>query len=212
MSSGSPDWLTPIVPVIVTVPEGLPPVVNVSDTPVAQIWGWCSDPEGWVKILANSEGKLIIDPSEILQNDPQDGQIAKAPTSNWAYDHKSNLNAHGSKYSEYRCLDKDTSHSVLESVGGDFRIPISCSILSVGAYVDIAGVTGLSTIDILNSGVSIFSTKITIDSNEKTSKTAETSPVISAPNIDADSILTFNIDVIQTTPAKGLVIWLEIQW
>ncbi len=26
------------------------------------IWGWCADPAGWVKILVNSDGKLIIDP------------------------------------------------------------------------------------------------------------------------------------------------------
>jgi len=46
-------------------------------------------------MLVNAAGKLIIDPSEILENTPTDGEVAKAPTSNWAYDHNADLGAHG---------------------------------------------------------------------------------------------------------------------
>lgn len=49
------------------------------------LWGWCKDPEGWVKVLVNSEGKLIIDPTEIFTDTPADGETDKAPTSGWAY-------------------------------------------------------------------------------------------------------------------------------
>lgn len=115
------------------------------------------------------------------------------------------------RYVEYRILDKDTEHTVSTKVGGDLRIPTGVSIKSVGAYVDVAGVTGVGTIDINEAGVSILSTKITIDTGEKSSETAETPPVISDHEIDTNAILTFDIDAIQTTPAKGLVVWLEIK-
>jgi len=114
-------------------------------------------------------------------------------------------------YIEYRILDKDTAHEVLAGVGGDFRIPVACTILNVGVYVDTAGVTNPVTVDILEAGASILSTKITIDSGEKSSKTAAVPPVISDPVIGADAILSFDITTISTTPAKGLVVWMEIQ-
>ena len=33
--------------------------------PGAYIYGWCDDPAGWVKILVNEAGKLIIDPESL---------------------------------------------------------------------------------------------------------------------------------------------------
>jgi len=52
------------------------------------LWGWCDDPAGWVKVLVDDTGRLIIDPSAILEDDPTDGETEKAPTSNWAHDHE----------------------------------------------------------------------------------------------------------------------------
>ncbi len=51
---------------------------------ITNIQGW--DGTQWVKLLCNAAGKLIIDPSEILQDDPQDSEVGKAPTANWAHD------------------------------------------------------------------------------------------------------------------------------
>jgi len=65
--------------------------------PQSELWGWDSANSQWVKVLVNSAGKLIIDPSEILEDTPTDGQVGKAPTSNWAYDHAANVNAHHNK-------------------------------------------------------------------------------------------------------------------
>lgn len=48
------------------------------------LWGW--DGTQWVKVLVNAAGKLIIDPSDILEDVPTDGEVGKAPTSNWAHD------------------------------------------------------------------------------------------------------------------------------
>jgi len=113
------------------------------------------------------------------------------------------------RYIEYRILDKDTAHTVDTGVGGELRVPVAMTINDVGAYCDTAGTTGTATIDINEAGTSILSTKITIDSGEKSSETAATAPVISDSSIAADAILTFDIDAIQTTPAKGLVVWLK---
>lgn len=118
---------------------------------------------------------------------------------------KEQLNA--LQHIQIRLLDVLDNQSAGSSIGGDYRIspkyPIT--ILSVGAYVDTAGTTGLATIDINENGATILSTKITIDSGEKTSETAATPPVISDTAIAANSIITFDLDTIHTTPAKGLV-------
>ncbi|MCK9598672.1 MAG: hypothetical protein M0R06_06500 [Sphaerochaeta sp.] len=65
-----------------------------------QLWGWDSAAGDWVPILVNSEGKLIIDPSEILEDSPTDNEVGKAPTSNWAHDHAANASAHHARYSD----------------------------------------------------------------------------------------------------------------
>lgn len=108
-----------------------------------------------------------------------------------------------------RLIDVADNHTVVLALGGDYRISNrAITIVGVGAYVDVAGVTGLATINIKEAGTTILSTKITIDSAEKTSETAATLPVISDTSIAADAVITFDIDVIQTTAAKGLVVWL----
>jgi len=62
--------------------------------------GWDSINEVWVKLLCNAEGKLIIDPSEIFEDVPTDNEHGKAPTSDWAYDHKADASAHHVRYSD----------------------------------------------------------------------------------------------------------------
>jgi len=112
---------------------------------------------------------------------------------------------------EYRILDKDTEHSTGTAVGGDFRVPQAMTVLDVGAYCDTAPSGSGTTIDINENGTSILSTKITIDSGEKSSKMATTQPVISDPSIAADAVITFDIDGVgSTTPGKGLVVWLKV--
>lgn len=108
----------------------------------------------------------------------------------------------------------DTDLATDTSIGGDFRIPgnRAITIKKVGAYVDTAGTTGVTTIDINEGGTSILSTKITIDSGEKSSQTAATAPVISDASIAADAILTFDIDSISTTAPKGLKVYVEFTY
>jgi len=112
---------------------------------------------------------------------------------------------------EIRLLDKDTSHTVADGIGGDFRVKSAMTVTDVGCYFDTAGTTSVTTIEIFEAGSTILSTDITVDATEKTSETAATPPVISDAAIAADGILTFNISGIASgTAGKGLVVWMEV--
>lgn len=109
----------------------------------------------------------------------------------------------------YRVLAPTTTDAVGTVVGGDFVMPFTGALTSVGATVDTAGTTGTTQFDIKKNGSSILSTKITLDSTEKTSRTAATPPVISSTTFSTGDIYTFNIDTVQTTPALGLTFFLN---
>jgi hypothetical protein len=115
------------------------------------------------------------------------------------------------RYYVYRIVGETTNTAIANVVGGDLRSRFAGTIIAVGAYVDTAGVTNLTTLDINKNGTTILSTKITIDSTEKTSATAATPAVISVTSLADDDILTFDIDAIQTTAAKGLTVWLAVR-
>lgn len=115
------------------------------------------------------------------------------------------------RYINIRVLDKTTNNAAATTVGGDFECPITGTIIEIGAYVDTAGTTGTETVDVNKNGTTIISTKITIDSTEKSSRTAAAPPVISVSSIAAGDLITIDIDAIQTTPAKGLTVRLGIR-
>lgn len=85
-------------------------------------------------------------------------------------------------------------------------LPAAFTVTAVRAYVRTAP-SGLLTIDINEANTSILSTKLTIDSGEKTSGTAATAAVISDSSIAANAEIDMDID--STTAGKGLVICLE---
>lgn len=71
--------------------------------PGANLYGWFGDPIGagsWRKLVCNVDGKLIIDPSEILENPPTEDEAGKGATSEWCYDHKADPSAHHAKYTD----------------------------------------------------------------------------------------------------------------
>lgn len=115
------------------------------------------------------------------------------------------------RYIMYRIVEATTDTAVANVKGGDFEVPITGTITEVGAYVDTAGTTNTTTVDINKNGTTILSTKITIDSTEKSSRTAATPPVISVSSITAGDLLTFDIDAVHTTAAKGLTIRVGIR-
>lgn len=78
-----------------------------------------------------------------------------------------------------------------------FRMPYAFTLTAVRASLTTAGTTsGLTTIDIHESGTTILSTKITIDLTETTSVTAATQPVISDAALADDAQISIDLDAI----------------
>lgn len=88
-----------------------------------------------------------------------------------------------------------------------FRMPYAFTLTSVRASLTTASSSGIPTVDINEGGVSILSTKLTIDANEKTSTTAATAAVISDTALADDAEMTIDIDV-AGTGAAGLKVYL----
>ncbi len=108
------------------------------------------------------------------------------------------------------CSDETTVLTTGQKIS--FRMPFSMT-LNAGT----AGVTGslvtagtgaaLLTVDINEGGASILSTKLTFDASETTTTTAATPVVISDVNLAADSVITIDIDQLDTdNVAAGLKI------
>jgi len=117
------------------------------------------------------------------------------------------------RYMYVRILEADTDHEIADKVGGDVVLLEAMTVLDVGAFSDAAGTDSVTTIDILENGTTILSTKITIDATEKTSKTADDAPVVSDTALAANGILTFNIDGIASgTAGKGMTVWLKVRF
>lgn len=82
-----------------------------------------------------------------------------------------------------------------------FRMPFSMALTSVRASVTTAPTGTTLVVDINESGVSVLSTKLSIDATEKTSTTAATPAVISDAALADDAEITIDIDQIGGTIA-----------
>ncbi len=90
-----------------------------------------------------------------------------------------------------------------------FRMPYAFTLTDIRASLTTAQTSGnIFTVDVNESGVSILSTKLTIDNTEKTSTTAATARVISDTSLADDSEITIDIDQIGDGTAKGLKVYL----
>tara|TARA_R110000868_G_scaffold172691_2_gene408635 strand:- start:240 stop:785 length:546 start_codon:yes stop_codon:yes gene_type:complete len=91
-----------------------------------------------------------------------------------------------------------------------YNIPYGFEVTNVIISATVAGTgAGLVTVDIHDDGTTILSTKVTLDSTEKTSATASTQPVISSSTIVANSLIEIFVDVIDTdNVCAGLKVWL----
>lgn len=93
-----------------------------------------------------------------------------------------------------------------------YRMPAACIPISVRASLNTASTaTAVVTFDIKDDTVSIFSTKPTIDANEKTSATAATPAVISSTAIADDSEIIIDCDE-AGVGAIGAKIYLLVRW
>jgi hypothetical protein len=106
------------------------------------------------------------------------------------------------------CSDEATALTV-GTAKVTFRMPYAFTLTGVRASLTTAQATGsIFTVDINESGISILSTKLTIDNTEKTSVTALAPPVISDSALANDSEITIDIDQIGGGLAAGLKVYL----
>ena len=90
-----------------------------------------------------------------------------------------------------------------------FRLPYAMTLSAVRASVTTAPTGSTLVVDINEGGVSVLSTKLSIDATEKTSTTAATAAVISDSALADDAEITVDIDQIGATIAgAGLKVWL----
>ena len=90
-----------------------------------------------------------------------------------------------------------------------FRMPYAMTLSAVRASLTTAQTSGtVVTVDINESGASILSTKLTIDTTEKTSTTAAIPAVMSDTVLADDAEITIDIDLVGDGTAKGLKVYL----
>lgn len=82
-----------------------------------------------------------------------------------------------------------------------FRMPYAFTLTAVKASVNTAPTGAALTVDINEAGVSILSTKLTIDVSEKTSASAAAAAVISDTSLADDAEITIDIDTVGSTVA-----------
>lgn len=126
---------------------------------------------------------------------------------------------YGIRLVEIHAVAVGTATAVGDGAGSvRFIVPAQLNgynLVSAHAAVVTAGTTNTTDIQIANvtQAADMLSTKITIDSGEKTSYTAATPPVIDTGNDDVATgdELRIDVDAISTTPAQGLVVILGFQ-
>lgn len=86
-----------------------------------------------------------------------------------------------------------------------FRTPYAFALLEVRASLTTASSSGDPTFDINEAGVSILSTKLSIDANETTSVTAVIPYVLSDYALADNAVITIDIDVAGTNAAGAKI-------
>lgn len=110
-------------------------------------------------------------------------------------------------------LSDETTALTTGTAKSTIRMPFACKLASELPRISVntASSSGLVTVDINKSGTSIFSTLLTLDANEKTSKSAATPCVLTntPTSFTDDEELTIDIDV-AGAGAKGLKLTLYV--
>lgn len=91
-----------------------------------------------------------------------------------------------------------------------FRMPFGGTLVGLRANLATQSSSGVVTVDVNNTTLSILSTKLTIDANERTSVTATTPHVVSISSMSDDDEITIDVDT-AGTGAKGLKILLVVR-
>ncbi|MHB0936528.1 MAG: hypothetical protein ACYC6A_09080 [Armatimonadota bacterium] len=106
------------------------------------------------------------------------------------------------------CAASETT--ALESL----ECPFTGTVVGAGARNDTAGSdTGgaKSTYDIRLDGTSIFSTRITIDTDQTSSRAASAPPVLATTAVTAGQVFSLYCTGVGSTPPKGLSFTIDVQ-
>lgn len=121
------------------------------------------------------------------------------------------------RYIEYRIVDYLTNCAVGTGIGGEVPLPFKGYITGVGATVDTAGTTNSMTINVLKgsatvAATTVLNTDIYVDSTKKSSRVSVIQSQLNPSRINflVGDILSFNVDTISTTPAKGLTVFVNV--
>ena len=95
----------------------------------------------------------------------------------------------------------DETSDLTTGIKSTWRVPFGFTVQSVRASVTTAPTGANITVDILQNGVSILTTNITIDATEKTSISAAVQPVVGTTALTNDAEITINLTVIGSTIA-----------
>ena len=117
------------------------------------------------------------------------------------------------RYFDIYAIEKTVDNAVGTNIAWSFECPFTGTIVEIGAYVETAGVTGVSIWDVNKNGTTIMTTnKLSIDSAETSTRTAATAPTITTTAIAAGDLITIDADSLSTTKPKGLHvrIWIRL--
>ena len=113
------------------------------------------------------------------------------------------------RITSFVCACSDESNDITTGEKLTFRMPYAYTVSEVRASLTTAATGSVFTVDINEGGVSILSTKITIDVSELTSTTAATPPVISDSSLADDSEITIDVDTIGSGDSgQGLKVYI----
>ena len=110
-------------------------------------------------------------------------------------------------YEDIIAVGDETTALTVGTAKVTFRMPCAVTLSSVRISLTTASSSGLPTVNVKQGGVTIFTTKPTIDATELTSTTAVTASVLSVTALTDDASITIDIDV-AGTGAAGLKVTL----
>ena len=110
-------------------------------------------------------------------------------------------NTHPAVTQSFITACSDETSDLTTGIKSTWRVPFNFTVESVRASVTTAPTGANITVDILQNGVSILTTNITIDATEKTSISAATQPVVGTTALTNDAEITINLTVIGSTIA-----------